>query len=87
MRYGIWERTGVSASWYSDLSNGLLDDGTPFPSIFLSEEAAQKHARVIGLRNYSVRTLNVRDYCDLHLEEGSSICRFCDCYKERSKYE
>lgn len=80
MRYGIKEKNG----WYSDFKNGLLDNGDPFPSIFLSEKDAHDRARIEGLKEYTVALINVRDYCDLLLEEGSGICRYCDCHKTHS---
>lgn len=83
MRYGIKEKHG----WYSDFSNGLMINGNPFPNIFLDEKGADTYAHSVGLHDYEVRPIQVRDYCDLHLEEGSGICRYCDCYKEMKKYE
>ena len=87
MRYGILVKSGVTSYWYSDFTLGLLEDGIPFPNIFFSEDEAHKYAHAVGIHDYLVKFITVMNFCDLHLEEGSNQCKYCDCHKGVAKYE
>ncbi len=83
MIYGIWQNN----NWYSDMTNGLMENGDPFPSIFQTIEDAKKYVSSQGIKKYIVKEIRAASFCSLIYEEGSEQCKFCDCQKQQLRYE
>jgi len=85
--YAIWIKQGYNAFWYSDLSYGLLADGSPMPNIFTSIEDAEKFAKSVNLHDCMIKEIDTSNLCDIVNYQSANRCRYCNCWKRINDYE
>jgi len=83
--YGIWVKQGNNLFWYSDFSNGLLNDFSPMPNIFTSIENAENFAKSVNLHDCMIKEIDTSVFCDIVNDENSIQCKFCNCWKKNDE--